>query len=152
MAFIETSPTRDWKQHSCKVYAFQRKDTSKRHLCSGKKPLPFSPIEFSYRLQEVNQCVASCSLSTGSLHGVFIPWKAFQTLRRSIIWKGNSFFHLSGKISTELVHTTLEKNHFPNTLRKSLDASLFNCIIKPMNSPQLRCDFPQEINPCFFHS
>ena len=82
------------------------------HLCSGKHPLHMSPLlEFSSRLWEIIQCVSSCSLSTGAMPGVSIPWKALtgSPTRGSLIWQENSFFSISEKISTELVHTTWEK-------------------------------------------
>ena len=73
-----------------------------------KATLAFPPLEFSYLLWEINQCVASCILSTHSVHGVSIPWKALRAgspLRRTLIWQENSFFSISGKRSTEVVCT-----------------------------------------------
>ena len=73
-----------------------------------KATLAFPPLEFSYLLWEINQCVASCFLSTHPVHGVSIPWKALQAgspLRRTLIWQENSFFSILGKRSTEVVCT-----------------------------------------------
>ena len=87
------------------------------HLWSGKQSLSWSPLECSSRLWELNKCVASCSLSLGSVPGVSIPWKALQTwypLRRSQFLQENTFFFISEKSITELDCTTRAKEPFHN--------------------------------------
>ena len=101
--FRHTSQTIDWKQHCFNVYSTQWKDTSPNASMLKKHPLPSSPLEFSYTLGKIKQCVPSCSLSTAAVHFVSIPWRALQTwspLKRSLIWQENSFFSISGTRST----------------------------------------------------
>ena len=84
-----------------------------------KSILAFPPLQFSYEFWEINQWVGSSFLSTGAMNPVSIPWKALQTgspLRRSLHWQEDSFFFISGKGSTVLVHTnkgnrSISQNH-----------------------------------------
>ena len=146
MTFTLKSPTRDWKQLGCNMYSSQWKDTSQMHLCSGKQHYPFSPLECSYTLQEINQCVSSWNLGNGSVHSVFIPWKALHTVfpwRTTLHCQENSFFSISGINSTELDHKIRSKSHFTNTTIQSLEAYWIYCIITSLNATQPHCD------PCF---
>ena len=110
-AFTQMLPTRDFECIACTMFSAQGIDTRPNASMLRKATLTFSPLEF-YTFQEINQSFDSCSLSSGSVHRVSIPWKTHQTgspLRRSLIRQENSFFSISWKSSTELVHTTWGK-------------------------------------------
>ena len=99
---------RVWKWLVCNVFSTQWKDMSPNTSMVRKATLEFFPPRILLHLAGDEPMTCLWSLSTGSVNGVSIPWKALQTgspLRRTLHWQKNSFFSISGKSSTELVHT-----------------------------------------------
>ena len=57
--FSQISPTRDWKWYYFNMYLTQWKTLPQMYLFSGKQPLTFFPLEFSFTLWEISQNVSS---------------------------------------------------------------------------------------------
>ena len=113
-------------------------DTSPNASLLRKATIVFPPPpECSSSMGEINQSVASCSLSTGSRHGVSIPRKALQTgspLRRSLICQESSFFSISGESRTELIRTTRAKEPFHKHHKQE-----FGSFLVPLYHPMQEC-------------
>ena len=133
--FTQTSPTSDWKRLGCNMYSTLWKDTSPNAFMLKKETLASPLPRILLKVVEINPCVASCSLSAGTMQGGSIPWKALQNwspLRRSLIWQEKSFFSISGKVAQSQVRTIRVKEPFHKHHKQ-----------------EFGCKTP-ESNPCFF--
>ena len=125
---IAIAKTPENKRLPATCIQLREKTQAQLHLCSGKQPLPFSPLEFSYMFQEIKQWGASYSLNTGSMHGVFIPWKALPSgspLRRTLIWQEKSFFSIAWKTRTEIVRTNKSKRAISQNRSQEFGSFMF---------------------------
>lgn len=118
MTITQNTHTRDWKHPGSKDFSTVWANTSPKVL--SKTMTAYFPSEGLLQFVGINQCAASSSLRTGSVHGVSIARKAGQTwvpVSRNLICPEKTFLPISGKSSPDSSynHGKMAISHTPAT-------------------------------------